>query len=106
MEHSRIFIFHNKGENKVYMGSADWMKRNLSDRIEIIFPILDTTLQKEVIQYVTFQLNDNVKLRMLDSSLANIAVPRKKDSPLIRAQFHIYEWLKKSESKEGVPFHK
>ncbi len=106
LEHSRIFIFHNKGENKVYMGSADWMKRNLSDRIEIIFPILDTTLQKEVIQYVTFQLNDNVKLRMLDSSLANIAVPRKKDSPLIRAQFHIYEWLKKSESKEGVPFHK
>ena len=80
------------------MGSADWMKRNLSDRIEIIFPVLDSLLKKEVIRYLSFQLNDNIKLRIVDSKLTNNVISRKSGAQQIRAQFYIYEWLKQLES--------
>ena len=98
LEHSRIFVFHNNGKKKVFMGSADWMKRNLSDRIEIIFPVLDSPLRKEVLRYLSFQLNDNMKLRIVDSKLTNNVISRKSGAQQIRAQFNIYEWLKQLES--------
>lgn len=97
LEHSRIFVFHNGGRKKVFMGSADWMKRNLSDRIEIIFPIENNRLRKEIIRYLAFQLNDNTKARILDSKLNNIVILNKHGTPRIRAQYHIYEWLKNNE---------
>ncbi len=101
LEHSRIFVFHNGGRKKVFMGSADWMKRNLSDRIEIIFPIEDNTLRKEIIRYLAFQLNDNTKARILDSKLNNNVILNKHGALEIRAQYHIYEWLKEKEQKSS-----
>ena len=48
LEHSRIFYFFNDGEEELYMGSADWMPRNLDRRVEILFPVLDDELKKRV----------------------------------------------------------
>lgn len=65
LEHSRIFYFHNNGLEEVYMGSADWMPRNLDKRVEILFPIEDSTLKEEVIHILDIQLKDNMKAREL-----------------------------------------
>ena len=65
LEHSRIYYFHNNGFEEVYMGSADWMPRNLDKRVEILFPVEDTTLQQEVIDILEVQLCDNVKARIM-----------------------------------------
>ena len=53
LEHSRIFLFFNNGKNDLYMGSADWMKRNLRSRVEVIFPILDAAIKAEVLDFLT-----------------------------------------------------
>jgi polyphosphate kinase len=98
LEHSRIFVFHNGGRKKVFMGSADWMKRNLSGRIEVIFPVKNDILKKEVIRYLAFQLNDNTKARLLDEKLNNNRILHKNGAARIRAQFHIYDWIKNKEN--------
>ncbi|MBQ4522527.1 MAG: RNA degradosome polyphosphate kinase [Lachnospiraceae bacterium] len=65
LEHSRIFYFKNDGKEEVYMGSADWMPRNLDKRVEILFPVEDETLKKKVISILDLQLSDNKKAHML-----------------------------------------
>lgn len=65
LEHSRIFYFYNGGMKEVYMGSADWMPRNLDKRVEILFPVDDEKLKEEVIQILQTQLEDNVKAHHL-----------------------------------------
>lgn len=67
LEHSRIFIFHNDGEEEVYMGSADWMPRNLDRRVEILFPVLDEKLKKDVKHILKVELSDNMKAHILKS---------------------------------------
>lgn len=61
LEHSRIFYFHNNGEEEVYIGSADWMTRNLSRRVEAITPVENEKLKQELIELVKMMLNDNRK---------------------------------------------
>ncbi len=65
LEHSRIFYFYNDGYEEVYMGSADWMPRNLDKRVEILFPIENDQLRDEVIDILTMQLADTVKAHIL-----------------------------------------
>ena len=65
LEHSRIFHFYNNGFEEVYMGSADWMPRNLDKRVEILFPVEDDALKAEVIHILDIQLADNEKARIL-----------------------------------------
>ena len=65
LEHSRIFYFHNNGFEEVYMGSADWMPRNLDKRVEILFPVEDEKLKHEVIHILDIQLSDNTKARIM-----------------------------------------
>lgn len=67
LEHSRIFYFHNNGNEEVYLGSADWMPRNLDKRVEILFPVEDATLREEVIHILDIQLKDNVKAHIMQS---------------------------------------
>ena len=64
LEHSRIFIFENGGQPKVYLSSADWMGRNLNRRIEVAFPIDDAALRDELIALMELSLSDNVKRRI------------------------------------------
>jgi polyphosphate kinase len=75
LEHARVMIFHNKGKEKVYISSADWMVRNLDHRIEVATPIFDPIIKKELIDIINIQLKDNQKARILDSDLANKYVP-------------------------------
>lgn len=65
LEHSRIFYFYNDGFEDVYMGSADWMPRNLDKRVEITFPVEDPALKQEVIHILKLQLADTLKAHIL-----------------------------------------
>ena len=65
LEHSRIFWFHNDGDDEVFMGSADWMPRNLDKRVEIVFPVEQEDLKKEVQSILETEFEDNVKAHLL-----------------------------------------
>lgn len=65
LEHSRIFYFFNNGEEEIFMGSADWMPRNLDKRVEILFPVEDTGLKQEVKEILDAQLSDTIKAHIL-----------------------------------------
>ncbi len=95
LEHARVFVFHNGGQPKVYISSADWMIRNLDHRIEAACPILDKDIQQELIHILNIQLSGNVKARILDNEQKNEYVTRKKGEPVVRSQMAIYEFLHK-----------
>ncbi|WP_316811582.1 polyphosphate kinase 1 [Pedobacter heparinus] len=61
LEHGRIFIFENNGRQEVYMGSADWMNRNIYSRIEVCFPVYEPALKQLLIKIINLQLNDHVQ---------------------------------------------
>jgi polyphosphate kinase len=61
LEHARVFIFENGGSEEIYMGSADWMPRNLDRRVEILFPVLKDELKDRIRKYMEVQLEDNLK---------------------------------------------
>ncbi len=65
LEHSRIFYFYNDGEEEIYMGSADWMPRNLDRRVEILFPVLDEVIRKKVKHILDVELSDTLKAHIL-----------------------------------------
>lgn len=65
LEHSRIFYFENGGNPEIYMGSADWMPRNLDRRVEIVFPVEDEEIKKEIIHILDLEFKDNVKAHIL-----------------------------------------
>ena len=93
LEHARVIIFHNKGNQKVYISSADWMVRNLDHRIEVAVPILDPIIKKELIDIITIQLKDNQKARILDHDLSNKYVSSEK-APAFKSQEETYKFLK------------
>jgi polyphosphate kinase len=92
LEHARVFIFYHGGEQKVFLSSADWMKRNLYHRIELGFPLEDEAIKEEIMHIITLQLKDNVKARILDQELNNLPIPSSGEK--IRAQHAIYEYLR------------
>lgn len=94
LEHSRIFIFCNKGDEKYYISSADWMNRNLDARSEVATPIYDKSIQKIIRKIIDLQWNDNVKSRILDNNQINAYKPGK-GGVKIRAQEEIYRFLLK-----------
>lgn len=65
LEHSRIFYFRNDGDEEIYMGSADWMPRNLDKRVEILFPVENPQLKERVMHILQVQLEDTLKARIL-----------------------------------------
>ena len=65
LEHSRIFYFQNAGKEKIFMGSADWMPRNLERRVEIMFPVEEEALKQKVMHLLQVQLDDTMKARVL-----------------------------------------
>lgn len=98
LEHGRIYVFENDGNEEIFFGSADWMTRNLDRRIEVIAPIYDKDIAKEFKEILNLQLNDNVKARIHDAEESNQFVQRKDDEPAIRSQYAIYNYLKKIHS--------
>ena len=92
LEHSRIFIFCHGGKEKYFIGSADWMTRNLDNRVEVACPIYDKDLQRELRTYFELQWQDTAKARILNASQSN-CYRRTPEQPLVRSQQKIYEFL-------------
>jgi polyphosphate kinase len=98
LEHARVWYFLNRGNEKVYLTSADWMERNLHRRIEVAFPVYAEPLKRQIIDILKIQLKDNQSAVWVDEHLNNVfkrelASP---GEPFVRAQQAIYEYLKKS----------
>ncbi len=92
LEHARVLIFHNGGDEKVFISSADWMVRNIDHRLEAACPILEKNIRQEIIDIINIQLNDNIKARILDNDQDNQYVnPRNKIK--IRSQVETYNYL-------------
>ncbi|MGD9900736.1 MAG: phospholipase D-like domain-containing protein, partial [Calditrichaceae bacterium] len=93
LEHARVYIFHNGGNEFFFTGSADWMQRNLSSRIEVVFPVYDKNLQQEIRDIIDFQLNDNVKSRIIDKEQSNLYREDSRNRK-IRSQMETYAYIK------------
>ncbi|MEM5528624.1 polyphosphate kinase 1 [Gammaproteobacteria bacterium AS21] len=92
LEHPRVAIFENQGQPKVFISSADWMTRNLDQRVEVGCPIYDAEVKSTIIDIINIQLSDNTKARILDTDQSN---PYQQDElPKVRSQVAIYEYLK------------
>ena len=93
LEHSRIYIFGNNGDSKVYISSADWMSRNIENRVEVSCPVYDENIKKQVIDTFNLSWNDNVKARLLNTSIENEY--KVNDKEKVRSQFAIYDYYLK-----------
>jgi hypothetical protein len=87
LEHSRIFVFASGGEEKVFIGSADWMPRNLNNRIEVITPVYDPVIKKEMKHIVEDGFKDTMQGRIVDGSGKNLF--REEETPF-RSQEALY----------------
>ena len=85
LEHSRIFYFENDGAWEIFMGSADWMPRNLDKRVEIVFPVEDEQLKKDVLHILEVELEDNVKAHILQPD-GSYEKPDKRGKVLVNSQ--------------------
>ncbi len=94
LEHSRIIVFANDNKPAIYIGSADWMIRNLDHRFEVCIQITDSNLKNEVMTMLSIQLSDNTKARKLNGAIEN-EYRKANGKEEIRSQFATYEYLKK-----------
>lgn len=97
LEHSRIFWFHNNGQEEIYMGSADWMPRNLDRRVEIMFPVENETLMDQVRHVLSTQLADNTKAHILQPDGKYDKID-KRGKKLVNSQQQFCE-----EAKKAIP---
>jgi len=98
LEHSRILVFCNGGDEKYYLSSADWMKRNFDYRVEVACPVNDIKIQQELKAMLDIQLKDNMKARLLSYNRYN-HYKTTKGKKQIRSQYEIYDFLKKIHKK-------
>ena len=111
LEHSRIFYFANGGEEEVYLGSADWMPRNLYERVEVMFPLRDALSRQRVKhEILDAYLADNWKSRLLQKDGSYIRVWQaqgKRKPPLATGAFNVQEFLialaEGKQSPEAIP---
>jgi polyphosphate kinase len=97
LEHARVYIFENDGKKDTYISSADWMPRNLDNRIEVGVKIFDPILKSTIHDIFNLQCSDNVKARIIDKDNMNNYVQRG-NKKKVRAQHAIYDYLKHMES--------
>jgi polyphosphate kinase len=93
LEHARVHIYCNGGNELIYLTSADFMTRNIDSRVEVGFPIYDEGLKKEIRAIINIQLSDNTKAREINNLNSNKYHKTKEDVP-VRAQIDIYNYLK------------
>ncbi|MEO1656007.1 MAG: phospholipase D-like domain-containing protein, partial [Bacteroidota bacterium] len=93
LEHARIFMFYREGNPAVFLGSSDWMKRNLKHRVEVVFPVYDPTIKQELIDILLIQLRDNQKARILNPEHHNLKKEIKAGEHPHRAQEEIYTYI-------------
>lgn len=100
LEHTRIYSFHHNGEDKIYLSSADMMTRNMENRVEILFPILQNNLKQRIYEWVGIMLADNVKAREQDSTGQYRYVERKPDELEINSQMVLCEMAHQAREAE------
>jgi polyphosphate kinase len=93
LEHARVHIYGNGGKELIYLTSADFMTRNIDNRVEVGFPVLDDDLRKEVRDIIDIQLEDNTKARDITGNAIN-RYHKTRSELLTRAQIDIYTYLK------------
>ncbi len=93
LEHGRLFIFSNNGQTEAYLGSADWMNRNIYRRIEVCFPVYDDRLRTELLQIFDIQWRDNVKAVRITSDLQNVSVGIGENEQPVQSQLGILKFL-------------
>jgi polyphosphate kinase len=93
LEHPRVFIFGNEGDPTVFISSADWMTRNLVNRVEVGCPIYDKDVKQEFIDTFEISWRDNVKARVFSEKQDNAY--KKNNKPKVRSQFAIYDYYSK-----------
>jgi polyphosphate kinase len=98
LEHPRVMIFHNGGDPNVYISSADWMTRNMDNRVEVTVPIYDDNLKKIICDLMELQFRDTVKARLIDEDQSNQYVKRG-NRRKVRCQISTYNYIKQIESK-------
>jgi polyphosphate kinase len=98
LEHSRIWIFCNNNDHLYFIGSSDWMPRNLDHRIEVVTPVYDKNIRKELWDIVQIQLKDNCKARISSKNYINQYRKPDNGSP-VRSQFATYEYFKAKAGK-------
>ncbi|MES1161350.1 MAG: polyphosphate kinase 1, partial [Bacteroidota bacterium] len=91
LEHGRVFIFHNNGKEEIFLGSADWMNRNIYRRIEVCFPLYDERLKAEIRDLIRIQLEDNIAAVVLNAAMDNVPAPA--GEPVVRSQEAIYQYI-------------
>lgn len=96
LEHSRIFYFHNGGYEEVYMGSADWMPRNLDKRVEILFPVEAPELKEEVIHILNIQLADTLKAHIMKPDGNYDKVDKRGKTPLASQKYFCQEAMERA----------
>lgn len=101
LEHSRIFYFNNNGNKEVYMGSADWMPRNLDKRVEILFPVEDVKLKDEVIEILNIQLKDTLKAHIMNGDGKYEKVD-KRGKELLEAQKYFCQQAIERSKRKGI----
>lgn len=103
LEHSRIFYFYNDGAEEYYMGSADWMPRNLDRRVEIIFPVEDEAIRTEVKHILDVEFADNVKAHLLQADGTYKKADRRGKESVDSQSIFCQEAGKQSKTKEQSP---
>ena len=97
LEHARVYIFENNGQKDTYISSADWMPRNIDNRVEVGVKVLDSSLKKIIQDIFMIQASDNVKARIIDQDLKNAYLQRG-NKKRVRSQIAIYEYLNRLEN--------
>ncbi|MFN3237313.1 MAG: polyphosphate kinase 1 [Pseudomonadales bacterium] len=98
LEHPRVMLFEHGGEKIMYITSADWMTRNMDNRIEVGCPVYDEKLKKTIMDILEIQFNDTLKARVIDSKQQNRYVKRGNRKKL-RSQTEIYNYFKQREKQ-------
>ncbi|MEO6304670.1 MAG: polyphosphate kinase 1 [Bacteroidia bacterium] len=99
LEHTRIFIFHDNGKEKIFISSADWMSRNLDSRSEVAIPIFDEEIRTQLKDIIRIQLSGNTKVRIIDKKQENFYKKAKPGEKKVRVQDEIYSYLKNDKEK-------
>ena len=97
LEHSRIFVFAAGGEERVFIGSADWMTRNLDHRVEVVTPIYDPAIKEEMKRIVDYGFRDTLQARIVDGEGKNLFCEAPEGEPPFRSQEALYEYYREAE---------
>lgn len=97
LEHSRILVFKAGGKNLTFIGSADWMPRNLDRRIEVMTPVIDPEIKREMLAIIDMGLRDNISVRVIDGNGTN-DIHKTDGEAIFRSQSKLYEHYNEAET--------